>query len=215
MIDPERRQFVYEKLGYKPHSPKQAEIIASSARYKVLACGRRYGKTYFGGNELTVAMIDPTDPGYYWIVPPTYPLGEKEFRVVYDNLVRKLGFGSKIKKQYNVLQGNMRIEMPWGSVLEVKTAERQEGLLGEGLSGVVLAEAARLTRDTWEQYVRPSLSDRHGWAIFSSTPKGYNWFQGLWMLGQVDDNNYASWRLPSWENPVVYPLGRFQVGSQP
>lgn len=208
MIDPERRKFIFDKIGFKPHSGKQFEIVRSTARFRILCCGRRYGKTYFGGNELTAALADPTDPGYYWIVPPTYPLGEKEFRVVYDNLVRKLGFGNKIKKQYNVLQGNMRIEMPWGSVLEVKTSERQEGLLGEALSGVVMAEAARLSMDTWQQYIRPALSDKRGWAIFSSTPRGYNWFQGLFMLGQVFDDDYESWRLPSWENPVVYPGGR-------
>lgn len=207
MIDPELRDFVFGKVGYKPHSEKQYDIHNSSARFKVLCCGRRYGKTTMGGQELTVAMCDTSTVGYYWIVGPTYSGGEKEFRVVYDNLIRKLHLGSKIKKQYNVLQGNMRIEMPWGTVLEVKSAERQEGLLGEGLSGVVMAEAARHTAATWEQYVRPSLSDKRGWAIFPSTPRGYNWFQGLWMLGKIE-HDYQSWRLPSWENPIAYPGGR-------
>ena len=59
----------------------------------------------------------------------------------------------------------------------------------------------------------PALSDigadgKRGWAIFTSTPRGYNWFQGAWMLGQLDHGPYKSWRLPSWENPVVYPEGR-------
>ena len=82
--------------------------------------------------------------------------------------------------------------------------------MGEGLSGVVMAEAARHTSETWEQYIRPALADKRGWAIFASTPRGYNWYQGLWMLGQTSTYypNYESWRLPSWENPVVYPDGR-------
>jgi len=217
MIDPQLREFYFEKLGYKPHSRKQREIHESTARFKALACGRRYGKTTFGGNDLTVALLDPHHPGYYWIVGPKYTLGEKEFRIVYDNIFKKLRLGDsrhKIKKSYNVKQGDMVIEMPWGSLLEVKSAQHQETLLGDGLAGVVMAEAARHTADTWEQYVRPALSDigesgERGWAIFTSTPRGYNWFQGLWMLGQDERmGEYASWRLPSWENPIVFPGGR-------
>jgi hypothetical protein len=216
MIDPELRKYYFQKLGYTPHSPKQLEIHESSARFKALACGRRYGKTTFGAMDLTVALLDPHHPAHYWIVGPKYTLGEKEFRVVYDNLFKKLGFANdkRFKKSYNVKQGDMIIEMPWGSLLEVKSAQHQETLLGDGLAGVIMAEAARHTTDTWEQYVRPALSDigargQRGWAIFTSTPRGYNWFQGLWMLGQVDEyGEYASWRLPSWENPIVYPGGR-------
>lgn len=208
MIDPERKKYIFDKVGYKPHSLEQQEIHDSTARFKVLACGRRYGKTTFGAMEMLAALLDHTQEGIYWIVGPNYVQGEKEFRIIHKHLIRTLKFGSDIKKQYNVPQGLMRIEMPWGTVLEVKSAERQEGLLGEGLKGVIMSEAARHTSDTWQQYVRPALSDEKGWAIFTSTPRGYNWFQGLWMLGQVNDS-YESWRLPSWSNPLVYPGGRF------
>jgi hypothetical protein len=159
---------------------------------------------------MTAAMMDPSNIGYYWIVGPNYVQGEKEFRIVFHDLTRKLGLREKIKYQYNIPQGLMRIEMPWGTMLEVKSAERQESLLGEGLHGVIMAEAARHSRVTWEQYVRPALADFKGWAIFTSTPRGYNWFEGLFMMGQLQDSHpdYESWRLPSWDNPVVYPGGR-------
>lgn len=216
MIDPEVRRFYFDKLGYKPHSAKQAEIHVDKARFKIMSCGRRYGKTTMGGNELTCAMMDPHHPGYYWIVGPKYTTAEKEFRIVYNNIMKKLKLGSdkRIKKSYNVKQGDMTIEMPWGSLLEVKSAQHQDTLLGEGLAGVIMSEAARHSSDTWEQYVRPALSDigadgKRGWAIFASTPRGYNWYQGLWMFGQSENfPDFSSWRLPSWENPIVYPGGR-------
>jgi len=210
IIDPERKKFVFKKLGYESHSPEQEEVHFSGARFRIACCGRRWGKTTFGGNELSVAASDPTDPGYYWIVGPNYVQGEKEFRVLYTNLVVKLGFGGKIKKQYNVTQGQMRIEMPWGTVIEVKSADRKDGLLGEGLKGVIMAEAARHDKDTWEMFIRPALADERGWGIFTSTPKGHNWFQGLWLMGQLRTlhPDYESWRLPSWTNRIVYPEGR-------
>jgi hypothetical protein len=158
-------------------------------------------------------MVDPTEAGIYWIIGPNYVQGEKEFRVVYQDLVNKLKLGGKIKKQYNVNQGQMRIEMPdgmGGHVLEVKSADRKDGLLGEGLKGAIMAEAARHDKDTWEMYIRPALSDERGWAIFTSTPKGHNWFQGLWLMGQIKSlhPDYDSWRFPSWSNTTVYPGGR-------
>jgi hypothetical protein len=102
----------------------------------------------------------------------------------------------------------MRIEMPWGTVVEVKSADRKDGLVGEGLDGVVMAEAAKHDKDTWDMYIRPALSDKRGWGIFPSTPQGYNWYQGLWMMGQLSDfPEYESWRLPTWTNTAMYPGG--------
>jgi len=212
-MDNARKRLLFKKLNYEPHGPEQWDCHLSLARFKIPCCGRRWGKTTFGGNELTAAALDTeiedsTQPPMYWIVGPNYSLGEKEFRVLYYNLVNKLGLGSKIKKQYNVNQGNMRIEMPWGTVVEVKSADRKDGLVGEGLDGVVMAEAASHDKDTWDMYVRPALSDRNGWAIFPSTPRGYNWYQGMWMMGQLPDfTDYESWRLPTWTNSARFPGG--------
>jgi hypothetical protein len=209
VIDLERKQFIFDQLEYKPHSEKQQAIHDSLARFRILVCGRRYGKTTFGAKEMTAAICDPEQAGYYWIVGPNYDQGEKEFRIIYMDVTKRLRLGKNVKKTYNVKQGDMRMEFPWGTVLEVKSAERKQGLLGEGLKGVIMAEAARHDKDTWQQYVRPALADYRGWAIFSSTPKGYNWLQGMYMLGQTEDpTRYQSWRLPAWENPVVYPGGR-------
>jgi hypothetical protein len=205
----ETKQELFRKLGYNPHSLEQEQCHYSSARFKIPCCGRRWGKTTFGGNELTAAALDMEKPeGYYWIVGPDYALGEKEFRVVYNNLVSKLKLGARIKKTYQPLQGNMSITMPWGTHIEVKSAERKDRLIGEGLDGVVMAEAATHDADTWEQYVEPALTDKRGWAIFPSTPKGYNWYQGLWFMGQMPDfPEYESWRLPTWTNKAMFPGG--------
>jgi hypothetical protein len=145
----------------------------------------------------------------FWIVGPTYTLGEKEFRVVYRDLVTKLGLGSKIKVSYNVKQGDMRIQLPWDTVLEVKSADRKDSLVGEGLDGVIMSEAALHSKDTWEMFVEPALTDKRGWAMFPTTPRGFNWIHGMYMLGQQPDLNWVeSWQLPSWTNPIVFPEGR-------
>ena len=203
------KRALFKRLKYEPHSDEQWECHLDKARYKIITCGRRWGKSTFAGNDLTAAMLDIEKPdAVYWIVGPDYSLGEKEFRVVFHNLVNKLELGSRIKKSYNIKQGDMNIRMPWGTFLEVKSAERKDRLVGEGLDGVVMSEAARHSKDTWEEYVEPALLDKRGWAQFVSTPRGYNWYHGLHMMGMLPDfKAYKSWHLPTWTNKAMFPLG--------
>lgn len=200
-------QKLFSMLDYKPHTMEQWNAHTSTARFQIPCCGRRWGKSTLSSKKLLQGLFIPDS--YYWIVGPDYSLGEKEFRMVYNDLHYKLGIGNQIRSSYNVKQGDMRIKMPWNSVLEVKSAERPKSLLGEGLHGVVMAEAARHDMSIWQQYIEPALTDHHGWAIFPSTPRGYNWYQGMWLLGQDPSmTDYESWRFPSWTNPIVYPEGR-------
>lgn len=206
---PVRREDLFERLGYSPHSQLQWDVHKSTARFRIPCCGRRWGKTTFAANELTAYAFTPE--ARYWIVGPSYRLGEKEFRIVYNNLVRKLKLGSQMKVSFNTKQGDMRIELTkLNTVIEVVSAERPDSLIGEGLDGVIMSEAATHKASTWEMYIEPALSDKRGWAIFPSTPRGYNWYNGLWQMGQMEDefNDYASWRLPTWTNEAMYPGGR-------
>ncbi len=147
----------------------------------------------------------------YWIVGPTYDLGEKEFRYVWDDLIisQKLGQHKRTKKAYNKKGGDMYIEFPWGTRLEVRSADHPENLVGEGLHGCIMSEAAKHRPDTWERYIRPALADYRGWGSFPTTPEGQNWLYKLWQLGKNPNfEDYEAWRFPSWENPHLYPGGR-------
>lgn len=198
------KEKLFTELGYDPFV-EQRLVHDSPARFRVPCCGRRFGKSMLSGKEMTYHMFIPDS--YYWIVGPTYPLGEKEFRVVYHDIVMKMKI-PKVKKSYNVKQGDMIIEMPWNTILEVKSADKQDTLLGEGLDGAIMSEAAVHKLSTWQMYVEPALSDKRGWALFPSTPRGFNWFQGLWQLGQEEDNpQYESWRFPTWMNTRMFPKG--------
>jgi hypothetical protein len=91
----------------------------------------------------------------------------------------------------------------------VRSAQHPEHLVGEALHGVIMSEAAKHNQETWERMIRPSLADYRGWATFPSTPEGHNWFHDVYQHGQDPSLvDYASWRFPSWENPIVYPGGR-------
>lgn len=199
----------FEQIDYAPHSSGQWEYHLSPARFKVPCCGRRYGKSTMAGRDLEPELLVPNQR--FWIVGPTYDLGEKEFRVIWDDMIIKLQLGKdkRLKKAYNKRSGEMFIEFPWQTRVEVRSADHPENLVGESLHGVVLSEAAKHKRETWERYIRPALADYRGWGSFPTTPEGFNWLYNLWQLGRNDAfPDFQSWRFPSWENPHVYPLGR-------
>jgi len=200
------REKLFKEIDYEPHSPEQWAIHRSDARYRVPCCGRRWGKSTWAGHEATYKMFMPDS--YNWIVGPDYGLGEKEFRVVYNDF-KKLKLLKYCKTSYNVKQGDMRIYFTdLNSILEVKSAERPKSLVGEGLDHVIMSEAAKHNMSTWQMYVQPALTDKRGSADFPSTPQGFNWYEGLYQLGQHPEiPEYASWRLPSWTNPAIFPTG--------
>lgn len=200
------REALFERLYYNPHSDEQWEIHRSTARFRIPCCGRRWGKSTWASREMTLKMFVPDSVN--WIVGPDYSLGEKEFRIVWYDF-QKLGLLKYCSKSNNVKQGNMRIHFKeLNSLLEVKSAERPDSLVGEGLDHVIMSEAAKHKMSTWQMYIEPALSDKRGSADFPSTPQGFNWFKGMYDLG-LDPNQpeYDSWHFPTWTNTYSFPGG--------
>lgn len=161
------------------------------------------------GHDLGPKMFD--QDRRFWIVGPTYDLGEKEFRVVWDDIIVKMGLGKdkRVKKAYNKRSGDMFIEMPWKTRLEVRSADHPDNLVGEALDGVIMSEAAKHREETFNRFIRPALTDKRGFADFPTTPEGFNWFHNIWQYGNSSKfPDYESWRFPSWANSAVYPGGR-------
>lgn len=209
---------VWRELEWNPH-PLQRAVLLSNSRNKLLSAGRRVGKSQVGGYRLVPEVFRAlAERDYlrrkglrreYWIVGPEYSDSEKEFRVVYGALER-LGFDFDHPGTYNnPLTGEMHISLFDGLFqIHAKSAKYPSTLVGEGLSGVVFSEAAKLKPSVWDKFIRPTLADFGGWAFFGSTPEGRNWFYDLWSIGQdTSRKDWSSWRGPSWRNPYVYPAG--------
>lgn len=198
----------FKQIGYVPHSAAQHAFHQSTARFRFANCGRRFGKSKMAGTDMEPKLFLPDRN--FWIIGPTYDLGEKEFRVIWHDIIvdQKLGRDKRIKKSYNKRSGSMFIEFPWNTSVTVRSADHPENLVGEALDWVIMSEAAKHQEETWQRFIRPALADRRGGADFPTTPEGYNWLYDNWMLGQNDEfPEYASWKFPSWDNPVVYPGG--------
>jgi hypothetical protein len=171
----------------------QWDIIAHPARFKVAACGRRFGKTLSAGGE---AVRYAADGGRVWWVAPTYDVSRIAWRGV-DRLRRQIpGTGER--------RADRIMEFPGGGTIAFKTASTNVGLRGEGLDFLVIDEAAFVPELIWQEDLRPALSDRLGRALFISTPNGRNWFWRAWLRGQDSEwGDWASWQYPTEANPYI------------
>lgn len=227
-LNPERpiaEMPLYEKIGWDPHSGQKI-VIEAQQRQKVVAAGRRFGKSEIGGHKLFQEALNTRlvkshleDVGKrreFWIVGPSYTDSEKEFRIMWNELARAglKDYFDRPGSYNNPQMGDMHLSL-WDGRFQVhaKSEKHPESLVGEGLSGVVLAEAAKLKERTYNKLIRPTLADFLGWCLMTSTPEGKNWFYEMWRRGQ--DPNRPDWwslRAPSWMNPYVYPNGASDDG---
>ena len=118
------------------------------------------------------------------IIAPTYALGSKEFGYCFTDF-NELGILKMADSASNTVHsGNMHIHFPWGSFLQVISADNITALRGEEWDILILAEAAALGEDVYERHLFARTERRHGLVLVPTTPKGYNWL-------------YESFRVPS------------------
>jgi hypothetical protein len=170
----------------------QREVRKSPARFKVLACGRRWGKTRLGA---ALCFATAIKGGAAWWVAPSYKVAAVGWRQL-KGLAKQVP-GTVLREV------ERKAEFPTGGWYQVRSADDPDSLRGEGLDRVVMDECAFITEAAWTEAIRPSLSDRQGSALFISTPKGQNWFWRLWERGREERDGFASWRFPSVTNPYL------------
>jgi len=82
------------------------------------------------------------------------------------------------------------------------SADNPDNIRGYGFQGIVVDEAAMISKDVWQYVLRPTISQTLGWAVFVSTPKGRNWFYDLHTRGMDPfEEDYGSFVFPSNASP--------------
>lgn len=176
--------------------PHQCDPFFSDARFKLLICGRRWGKTTLG----LLSVLQGSGPrpgalqgGHTWWVAPDYTVA----RDIWDKLRMTC---RPVAARVSEVQ--RRIELITGGVVEVRSADDPGSLVGVGLDGIVLDEVARISERAWRESLRPTLADTGGWALLIGTPKGHNWVKRLF-----DDvatrSDWQTWQRPTNDNPLI------------
>ena len=168
--------------GYEPRV-HQVELHSALKRFNVIVCHRRFGKTVFAINEMLDqglrlyaqrGLTDRPRPRFAYIAP-TYGQAKK---IAWDYFK---AFCSNIPGA-TVNEAELRVDIslfgdPTNTLrFQLLGAENPASLKGIYLDGAILDEYAEMLPRTWTEAIRPTLSDRKGWAIFIGTPKGRNHF---------------------------------------
>lgn len=183
------------KIKFTPHEGQRA-VIESRARFRVVACGRRWGKTLVS-SMLTVEEATQKPERLCWWVAPVYDQAKIAFRIFLKNLPPNIMEVNRTEKS---------IYFPHnGSRVEFKSADRPETLRGEGVDWLVVDEAAFVKEDAWNGALRPTLSDTHGYALLIGTFDGdENWFYEGYERGQDPEHEaWESWRFRTADNPYI------------
>jgi len=177
--------------------PWQQEVFDSPVRFKIVAAGRRTGKSRLAAWMLIINALQ-TDRGHVFYVAPT----QGQARDIMWNTLLELGNPVVTSSHVN----NMQIKLINGATISLKGADRPETMRGVSLKFLVLDEYADMKPSVWETVLRPALADQKGSAMFIGTPLGRNHFYELYKYGELaDDPTYQAWHYTSYDNPLLDP----------
>ena len=161
-----------------PYTPRvlQAKLHNELARFNVVVCHRRFGKTVFAINQMIKSAIQDLQlvkkaPRYAYLAP----LFKQAKTVAWDELKRLLYDFPDVKFNEAELRADFM-----GARIQLYGADNPDTLRGIYLDGVILDEYAQMNPKMYSEVIRPALSDRKGWGIFIGTPKGKNEFYDIY-----------------------------------
>ena len=176
-------------------TPWQQQVYNDQARFKVVAAGRRCGKSYLAAWTLLINALQ-SNKGWTIYVAPT------------QNQARQILWRQLLEIAHPVIKkshiNNLDIELINGQTIGLRGSDRPDTMRGLSLNYVVLDEYADMKPEVFEEILRPALSDLEGPALFIGTPKGRNHFYDLYKYGELsEDSEWSSYHFTSYDNPFL------------
>lgn len=183
---------------------KAQEVIARDMhRFRVLCCGRRFGKTTLAIDNIKARAVIPKSSVCY--IAPTY---QQARDICWTQLKADC-----LQASDTINEARLEIKLVNGSMIFLRGWEAIETLRGQHFDLIVLDEVASMRNfwSAWEEVLRPTLTDTKGEAMFISTPKGYDHFYELYskdmeqppVNGVQQDLDFKSFHFTSYDNPFV------------
>lgn len=181
----DERQVV--SILYKPRD-LQADLHRSleAHRWSVIVIHRRFGKTYMLLNHLIkAALTTKKDHARFVYIAPFLKQAKT---LAWDYLKR---FCETIPGVI-FSESELKVSLPNGSQIRLFGADNPDALRGIYCDGAVLDEYAQCDPLIFTSILRPALSDRRGWCVFSGTPNGRNHFYDMLMHGKQTEGWFTT-----------------------
>lgn len=205
----------------------QQNVWNCNTRFIDILAGRRGGKDYVIIRKAIAAMYNDLDnllrfkrgsgiemapPAmvgrkivgkpwlHYWVVAPTQSLLEVAKREFFEAIRPECILLHREQKGQVWLSGFMLVEF--------KSADRPDLLVGSGLNGIVIDEYARLKPGVWMDNLRPTISDKMGWCYIATTGKGrrhhyYTDIRRYSEPGPLHDSEFTAFHWKTVDNTAI------------
>lgn len=194
----------------------QRVIFNDPHQYKVVAAGRRFGKTFLAAISCIIeGLKDVNDRGIELdasseclYMAPTFEQAKTIFWPILKQLAAPVTAGTHENTGLLTLVNGVRIRLAG-----MDNPDRRRGMK---LRFAVMDEYADMPAMAWDEIIEPALMDTDGGALFIGTPKGRNHFYEKFLLGQVNhDDVWAAFSFTSRDNTIMPSAARDRMYNDP
>jgi len=188
-----KNEIILDKFQARSYQYDFVKAFYDNIYRKYIICWpRKAGKDICSFNMMVMAAI--RKPGVYFLIYPTYSQGKK---IIWDTItndgMRFIDFiPSQLIASTHVQE--LKIVLTNGSILQILGSDNVDRLVGTNPQGILYSEAALQAPDAYN-LMRPSLAANNGFVIFESTPRGKNWFYGLYKIAKDNPKEWFCSKL--------------------
>lgn len=182
-------------------SPAQYNIFSQLRRYNVLVTGRRWGKSDFAKEVMTIWAANNPNQNI-WFVASTY--GQVK-TIIWQRLLYKCTRTPYKHLVQSINKQDLSVTLKNNTIMTLKGADNYGSLRGAGLISAILDEYAEMRPEVWEQIIAPMLSDKVGSVIFIGTPRGYDHLYRIHQQAKQELEHYRFNPLLSDWNTWIEP----------
>lgn len=180
-----------------PLTASQLVIFRDSHRFKVVCCGRQFGKSHLAGVTVITIGLSKRN-GKIWVISPTYRQSGYLFDKI-ELMCKENKIPIKVKKSN---QEMIITFLTSGTSFQALSGDDPDKLRGQTLDYLIIDESAMLSDEIWSKHLRPMTAVCQSPVLFISTPKGKNWFYELYKLGNTDNKYWKSFHYTSYEGII-------------
>lgn len=177
---------------YAALHPSQWEVFHDPTQFKLLVCGRGWGKDHYGLATI-FDRVSRAGPGYR--VCYVGPSHDQIRDIAWDRLTDYIPPEFIAKKN----EKRLEIRLKWGPLIQLKGSENVLARRGPDNNLIVFTEFAFCRPEAW-----PAISPTLRWptdeAVIITSPYGPNHAYDLFRAVQ-GNKLWKTWQLPTWDNP--------------
>jgi len=181
--------------------PTQSLVASDTHDYRVVNCGRQWGKTTLAVYEMIACAYSKAGAEVAYFATTYDQARNIAWKILKD---ASRAAWSKEPNESR-LELFIRTQDKGESKINLRGFENVETARGQQFDLLVIDEVAQLRNwdYAWQAILEPTLAFRQGKALFIGTPAGFNHFKEMYDLGQTANVVWKSWRFLSADNPYL------------